>query len=114
MAILATELLVRAQLLVHVYLSFVLLDIFERVFLTTLFTFFFLLLAIVIFTRLVPAAQTRLHLLFYTLVNLIMLIMIVETGCKVGVLLKVVVFFKLLLNNILGRVVVTIIDNAVR
>ena len=106
--------LVRAQLLVHVYLSFVLLDIFERVFLTTLLAFFFLLLAIVILARLVPAAQTRLHLLFYTLINLIMLVMIVETGCKVGVLLEVVVFFNLLLDNVLGCVVVTVIDNAVR
>ena len=43
-----------------------------------------------------------------------MLVMIVETGCKVGVLLKVVVFFNLLLDNVLGCIVVTIIDNAVR
>ena len=43
-----------------------------------------------------------------------MLVVIVETGGKVGVLLKVIVFFKLLLDNILRCVVVTIIDNAVR
>ena len=90
-----------------------LLDFVERILLPPL-TFFLFLLAYVIFAGLVPAAQTRLHLLFYTLVNLIMLVVVVETGGKVGVLLKVVVFFYLLFDNVLWCVMVTIIYNAVR
>ena len=91
-----------------------LLDFVERIFLPAFLTFFLFLLAYVIFAGLVPAAQTRLHLLFYTLVNLIMLVVVIETGGKVGVLLKVVVFFNLLLDHILRGVMVTVIDNAVR
>ena len=42
-----------------------------------------------------------------------MLVMVVETGGKVGVLLEVVVFFNLLLDHILRGVMVSVIDNAV-
>ena len=71
------------------------------------------LCACVILARLVPAAQTRLHLLFHTLINLVMLVMIIQTRGKVGVLLEVVVLFNLLLDHILG-VMVAVIDHTVR
>ena len=62
-----------------------------------------------VLTRLVPLTQARLHFLLHAVH--ILLVVIVKTGGKVRVLVKVVIFLQLLLDYVL--LVISIVDDAV-